>query len=123
MLTESEKTWLEEREQFPDEKFCRWCPYNYVRGRQEEEGVYVSCDAEESSEYHECLTEHYYFNRLWEAAAFESRVAAKLADITFCTFRDWNDRCFQILPFTRLREARLVVEQEMDSERNPFTEM
>lgn len=120
MLTESEKRWLKERNEYPEHKFCHWCPYNEVRGREDEEGVWCSCDATYSEEtFYECLTEHYYFNRIFDAIEFEQRVTAKLAYNVVHRYE--KSPCinkWQCMPTgcvaCWLRQARLQVEEEMD---------
>ena len=109
MLTESEKEWLKERVLLPC-YFCKYCTGYHNQ----------SCNAfEPLSSCWNRLCENFdfeYFDEevFLDAAEFESRVAAKLADITFCTFRDINGLRFECLPEIRLKYARLSVEEEMD---------
>ena len=110
MLTESEKNWLEERSNHVDDNYCRWCKYNH--------GVdYVSCYCDEEDEYNSCVKELYYIDPVWEAAEFEARVAAKLADgIRMTTWMLEAERSGQSDGWARLKIARLQVEEEMDDE-------
>ena len=112
MLTESEKKWLEQRNEHPEDRFCRWCQYNEVRGREEEEGIWCSCNAEQDEPYGECVKEHEYFDRIFEAAEFEARVAVKLA----CAVSDpWFAAHKQDISADVVLEwARIRIEEEMD---------
>lgn len=127
MLTESEKEWLEDRAEHDDNKFCRWCKYNEVKGR-EKYGVYCFCVYDEYTEFNTCVTKNYYLEPILEAAEFEARVAAELTRIPrhypegpcdygnarMCTIEcalPWLD-CRD----ARLKWARLKVEEDFDGE-------
>ena len=126
MLTASEKAWLEQRNEHPEHRFCRWCPHNEVRGREEEEGIWCSCNAEDVEGLWECVTEHYYFDRLWEALEFSERVAKRLAE--YAGEVAGYEPCCELCPdktcritdskncsINLLKAARLAVEEEMDN--------
>ena len=89
MLTESEREWLNNRDNHA-EHFCRWCD------------TWETCLGEFGAIFCPSWTQKV---QLLEAAIFEARVAAKLADTFF----------FELAPAdVRMMLARLEVEEEMD---------
>ena len=99
MLTESEREWLEDRWHTP---YCRYC------------NVSKLCANPFASGYSCPLT-----GNMKDAAEFESRVAAKLADPYFPSMDKGSTfECgYFIIPSDdRLRCARIQVEEEMDGE-------
>ena len=118
MLTESEKQWLERREEMPG-YFCLWCPLWDNEADCDGRSPHPFCPIFQRRE------------RLLDAAEFSERVAAKLANIHFgtedcqycsnhinvneycgeCKTASSDKRCLAC----RLKYARLKVEEEMDS--------
>ena len=99
MLTQSEREWLENRK------------------RQSPFGFYSCSHCKANSDPLVCWTVKRCPANIdfKNALEFSERVAAKLADISFCTFRDLNGRHFWNLPEIRLKAARLQVEEEMNA--------
>ena len=113
MLTESEKAWLERREEMPG-YYCLWCPL------WDDE---ADCDGRSPHPFCPIFQRR---ERLWDAAEFEARVAAKLADIKFHHELGNPDSCrlkygkcanpSRSCVDCRLNAARIAVEEEMDNE-------
>ena len=107
MLTDSEREWLNNRDNYA-EHFCRWCD------------AWEDCQGELSAILCISWTQKV---QLREAAEFEQRVAAKLADIysevesEICHVCPAWFPCFgeQDCRATILKYARLKVEEEMDA--------
>ena len=131
MLTEAEKKWLEEREQFPSRGeeggyFCKYCCHAIFA-----HGEFCCDTAPEEREEEDlgyCPTAYFRedsFSQVAlfkDAAEFEARVAAKVAamhwDCTRCP-GDYVDDCSITdvsCTETRLKHARLAVEAEMEAE-------
>jgi hypothetical protein len=121
MLTESEREWLNNRNNRV-EHFCRWCD------------IYEDCLGDLGAIFCPSWTQKV---QLQEAAEFESRVAAKLAEFYHHTtlYLDDSDgqklRCWETCParfycgdsYTHLtcgdailKTAQIAVEEEMDGE-------
>jgi hypothetical protein len=129
MLTEAEKKWLEEREQWLCDNgdngyFCRHCCHSNYEGHG-----YFICDSAPEDRIDEDLG--FCPIHLWDlddnrgamlafmdAAEFEARVAAWQADnLPSCDFCKWYEECFKTsCARTRLKHARLAVEAEIEKE-------
>ena len=108
MLTESEREWLEER----DNWFSPWCSRCDGRFHCDEHKLYGKCSLTPDTD---------------DAALFEARVAAKLANPQWAVC--WNsDSCLEFggskdeprwwwdCEWCRLKHARLQVEEEIDAD-------
>lgn len=89
MLTQSEKRWLKKRKEWSVCSYCSNIPQ-------------TMCLYGERPHFCALLDVDYK-----DAAEFEGRVAAKLADIEYLPVADTR-------PWVRLMYARLAVEEEMD---------
>ena len=110
MLTEAEKKWLEERQDKGEYNFyyCQYCNKipSIVTG-----GLCAGpCPMYPGDFEYE------------DAAEFEARVAAWQADnIPSCDFCNWYEECFKTsCARTRLKHARLAVEEEMEAHSDFF---
>jgi hypothetical protein len=134
MLTEADKKWLKDREEFCIEHngyFCRHC----CHATMDYDGSFI-CDIPQFGRESEDLgfcpvyfyepTDSYVpkLNSLLDAAEFEARVAAKLAMAfcpNYCDNLDANDCAISDCALytkrnaCRLKHARLTVEEEMDA--------
>jgi hypothetical protein len=103
MLTPKEREWLKNRGQWRFHS-CRWCYAFPVTSKQIGPSPCVlKCRRDKKRPF--CYG--FRFGVFREAAEFEARVAAKLADIYFQPIADTR-------PSERLKHARLAVEEEMD---------
>lgn len=111
MLTEAEKKWLEGKS---EADYPAPCVRTGKRGLFDMRYCLMACEGNSASSPKYCPIASDYR----DAAEFEARVSAWMADnLPSCDFCNWYAECFDTsCARTRLKHARLAVEQEMECE-------